>query len=181
MNPFFMGFDGPPLTRSRFVIPDFGLPMPHDHILQAIGPMMTRDPYRPWPMAPAERDFGSTIKSDKKKFHVTMDVQHFAPEEITVKIVDNYVVIEGKHEEKKDEHGFITRQFTRKYALPQDCDPDTVESKLSSDGVLSIIARKIAAAKNERNVPITQTGPVRMEIKNENVPQAEQNAEQNAE
>ena len=38
----------------------------------------------------------SVIKNDKDKFHVALDVQQFKPEEINVKIVDDYIVVEGK-------------------------------------------------------------------------------------
>nr|AAZ14790.1 21.5 kDa small heat shock protein [Choristoneura fumiferana] len=131
---------------------------------------LNRDYYRPWrQLAAAARDCGSSIKVDKDKFQIDLDVQHFKPEEISVKTVDGYIVVEGKHEEKKDEHGFISRQFTRRYALPEGTAPESVESKLSSDGVLSVIApRKVPdAIKGERNVTITQTGPVRKEIKDQ--------------
>jgi crystallin alpha B len=86
-------------------------------------------------------------------------VQQFKPEELTVKTVNNYVVVEGKHEERQDEHGFISRQFQRRYKLPTDIDPDTVVSQLSSDGVLTICAPKKALPppSNERVVPITHT------------------------
>lgn len=54
--------------------------------------------YRPW--ADHIRDENtsgwSVIKNDKDKFHVALDVQQFKPEEVNVKIVDNYIVIEGK-------------------------------------------------------------------------------------
>lgn len=105
------------------------------------------------------RDFG-TIKTDKNKFQVNVDVQHFAPDEITVKIANGYILVEGKHEEKKDEHGFVSRQFLRKFKLPEGSNADAVESRLSSDGVLSVIA-PICDNTNERSVPITQTGPIR--------------------
>lgn len=90
---------------------------------------------------------------------VNLDVQQFKPDQISVKTVDNAVVIEGKHEERQDEHGFISRQFTRKYMLPDNIDPSTVVSSLSSDGVLTISAPKKAlpAPQNERVVPIVQT------------------------
>ena len=39
----------------------------------------------------------SVIKADKDKFNVALDVQQFKPEEINVKIVDNYIVVEGKN------------------------------------------------------------------------------------
>jgi crystallin alpha B len=86
-------------------------------------------------------------------------VQQFKPEELTVKMVDDFVVVDGKHEERQDEHGYVTRQFQRRYKLPSDVDPETVVSQLSSDGVLTISAPKKALppSGNERVIPITQT------------------------
>lgn len=176
--PFFMGIDHPQHQhRHRLIDQDFGLALTTDDLLTAaVAPMLSRDYYRPWrQLANVARDVGSTIKSDKEKFQVNLDVQHFAPEEISVKTSDGFVVVEGKHEEKQDEHGYITRQFTRRYALPEGCNPDAVESRLSSDGVLSIIAPKVAPQlkSSERAVPISQTGPVRKEIKDQTSQAAE--------
>lgn len=81
----------------------------------------------------------STVLANRDKFHVDLDVQQFAPEEINVKVVDRFVTVEASHEEREDEHGWISRQFTRKYIIPEQCDIDQVSSKLSSDGILSII------------------------------------------
>ena len=103
----------------------------------------------------------STICPDKNKFLVTLDVQQFQPEEINVKVVDNHIVVEAKHEEKEDEHGFISRQFVRKYTVPTECDIDQVESHLSSDGVLTISAPKKELPKsdsNEKVIKIQFTG-----------------------
>lgn len=44
-----------------------------------------------------ERQGYSQITADKDKFYVSLDVQQFKPEEINVKVVDNFFVIEGKH------------------------------------------------------------------------------------
>jgi crystallin alpha B len=86
-------------------------------------------------------------------------VQQFKPNELTVKTVNDYVIVEGKHEERQDEHGFISRQFQRRYELPTDIEPDTVVSQLSSDGVLTISAPKKALPQsgNERVIQITHT------------------------
>lgn len=73
---------------------------------------------------------------------VILDVQQFSPDEIVVKTVDNNVIVEAKHEEKKDEHGYISRHFIRRYILPSCHDPLEVTSSLSSDGVLTITAPK---------------------------------------
>lgn len=96
----------------------------------------------------------------KDAFQVDLDVQQFAPEEITVKASgDNTITIEGKHEEKQDEHGYISRHFVRKYVLPKGHDIANVVSKLSSDGVLTITAPKADAQVDEtRTIPIKQTG-----------------------
>lgn len=71
-----------------------------------------------------------------------MDVQQFAPNEITVKVTEGTVIVEGKHEEKQDEHGFISRHFVRRYTLPKDVDVNNVVSSLSSDGVLTVSVPK---------------------------------------
>ncbi|KAJ8679693.1 hypothetical protein QAD02_015480 [Eretmocerus hayati] len=103
----------------------------------------------------------STVSPDKDNFTVSLDVQQFSPEEINVKVVDNHLIVEGKHEEKEDEHGWISRQFVRKYLVPNQCDIDQVESRLSSDGVLTLIVPKKALPKpdsNEKIIKIQYTG-----------------------
>jgi len=69
---------------------------------------------------------------------VSLDVKEYKPEEITVKNVENVITVEGKHEEKQDEHGYISRHFVRRYVLPKDVDIDHCKVSLSSDGVLNL-------------------------------------------
>lgn len=152
----------------------FGLALTPDDFLTDITDIIDRPIIRarhysrPWRKLASElRDIGSKIKTDKDKFQVNLDVQHFAPEEISVKTHDGYVVIEGKHEEKQDDHGYVSRQFKRRYALPQDCNPEAIESRLSSDGVLTVVAPRSSSVEGERVVPITHTGPVRRKYEDE--------------
>ncbi|KAI7693654.1 hypothetical protein SSS_09207 [Sarcoptes scabiei] len=72
------------------------------------------------------------------KYQIMVDVSHFNPEEISVKMVDNAVVVSGKHEDKADTYGYVSRQFSRKYLLPADVEPEMVSSTLSADGILTI-------------------------------------------
>lgn len=91
---------------------------------------------------------------------MNLDVQQFKPEEVNVKIADNYVIVNAKHEERSDEHGFISREFTRRYLLPKDVNAEALTSSLSSDGVLSIQAPPKAITNdkgNERQIPVTKT------------------------
>lgn len=100
-------------------------------------------PYlRPSRMGVATQSGLSSIQNDNKNFKVNLDVQQFKPEEVSVKVVDGYVVVDGKHEERSDEHGYISRQFTRRYKVPDNVDLAAITSTLSSDGVLSIGAPK---------------------------------------
>ncbi|KPI95180.1 PREDICTED: protein lethal(2)essential for life-like [Papilio xuthus] len=161
--PFFIEYERP--RTRRLMDQHFGLGLtPQDYLTILAVPQTTRDYCRPWRnLQAADRDVGSTIKQDKDKFQVNLDVQHFSPEEISVKTADGFLIVEAKHEERRDEHGFISRSFTRKYALPEGIEADMVMSKLSSDGVLSITAPLKVPPKNsdERIVPIVQTGPVK--------------------
>ncbi|XP_065360923.1 heat shock protein 27-like [Calliphora vicina] len=104
----------------------------------------------------------------KDGFQVCMDVSQFKPSELTVKTVDNTVIVEGKHEEREDDHGLIQRHFVRKYSLPKDYDAKDVVSTISSDGVLTVKASpppNKTIAGNERVVQIQQTGPAHLNVK----------------
>ncbi|XP_054260834.1 alpha-crystallin A chain-like [Macrosteles quadrilineatus] len=133
---------------------------------------------RPWRTASGALNSGtSCIASDKDTFRINLDVQQFRPEELSVKIVDDFIVIEGKHEERSDEHGFVSRQFTRRYKLPADVNREALKSHLSSDGVLQLEAPKVQkdTAKGI-SIPITQTNKPAVK-QAPKTPTAEQNGE----
>ncbi|XP_023016427.1 alpha-crystallin A chain [Leptinotarsa decemlineata] len=108
----------------------------------------------------ALQDTGSSVKYDKDKFYANFDVQHFKPNEISVKVTgDRTVTVEGKHEEKQDEHGHIYRHFVRKYVVPENCDMERLESKLSTDGVLTVsVPRTGEKIDQTKEIPISRTG-----------------------
>lgn len=114
---------------------------------------------RPWRTQSSEQSGVSSINVDKNTFRVNLDVQQFKPDEISVKIVEDCIVVDAKHEEQQDNHGYISRQFTRRYKVPSDVDIDATKSKLSSDGILTLEAPKKAAEEstNARTIPIIQT------------------------
>ena len=106
-------------------------------------------------------DSAPTIDDDG--FQVSLDIQKYKPDEVTVKTVDDSIVVEGKHDEHSDEHGYVSRQFTRRYILPEGYDPNSVCSTMSSDGVLTIKAPPPQQLEsNERVVSIQQTGSARL-------------------
>lgn len=102
----------------------------------------------------------------KDGFQVCLDVEHFLPNEINVKTDNHSIIVHAKHEEKKDNHGYISREFTRRYDLPKEFQPELVSSSLSSDGVLSIKCPHVPAIEgNVRHVQIQHTGPAKQCIK----------------
>ncbi|XP_061624908.1 heat shock protein beta-1-like isoform X2 [Phyllopteryx taeniolatus] len=54
-------------------------------------------------------------REDQRRWRVDLDVAHFSPEEISVRVRDGFLQVAGRHEEKPDRHGFISRCFTWKY------------------------------------------------------------------
>ncbi|XP_016428311.1 uncharacterized protein LOC107755870 [Sinocyclocheilus rhinocerous] len=95
------------------------------------------------PMSKLQREMsGGVLEAvgEMCKWKISLDVNHFAPSEITVKIQDGLLVVAGKHEERQDEHGYIARCFTRKYTLPGGVDAENLQSHLSADGILTVEA-----------------------------------------
>ncbi|XP_049296842.1 protein lethal(2)essential for life-like [Anopheles funestus] len=165
-----------PLWNSRLLDQHFGGGVTADDLLNAMASVNDRrlqqrhhhhhlQPTRysrPWHSScvTTKRDSGSTVNVTGDKFQINLDVQQFSPEEISVKYVDKSIVVEGKHEEKQDEHGYISRHFVRRYMLPNGHNENDILSSLSSDGILTITCprKEIEPKKPERSIPITHTG-----------------------
>ncbi|XP_046974205.1 protein lethal(2)essential for life-like [Vanessa cardui] len=106
----------------------------------------------------------ATIKKEKDKYSICLHAKDFSPDDITVKTADGFIVVEGKHEEKKDEDGYISRHFVRRYALPEGCKPESVESRLSSDGILTITAPRKPVVRRDTVIPVSHEGSVKSKL-----------------
>lgn len=106
----------------------------------------------PWSFVheqPSTEEDLRTFRFDAKGFTALLDVQHFAPKEISVKTIDHSIVVECKHDSRDDQHGCIERSFVKKFILPYEYDMTTVKSTLSKDGFLQLEAPKPAALQGE--------------------------------
>ncbi|KAK8780385.1 hypothetical protein V5799_018274 [Amblyomma americanum] len=104
-------------------------------------------------VCPAQQ--GTSVACTPDKFAIQVDTRNFTPEEITVKTQDNCVLIHGKHEEKSDDRGcYVKREFTRRYVLPEDVDPQSVKCHLKPNGLLALEAPRKNAPKKEEAKPI---------------------------
>lgn len=103
----------------------------------------------------AEKLINSITLSDGE-YKISLDVSAFQPEEIVVKVKEHEIIISGEHEEREDEFGFVSRQFTRRFTLPDIYEPDTISSALTDDGKLTIKAekKKSTVIGGDRFIPI---------------------------
>ncbi|XP_029306478.1 alpha-crystallin A chain [Cottoperca gobio] len=102
----------------------------------------------------------SEVRSDRDKYTVYLDVKHFSPDELSVKVTDDYVEIQGKHGERQDDHGYISREFHRRYRLPSSVDQSAITCTLSTDGLLTLNGPKVTggseSGRSERSIPVTR-------------------------
>uniref|UniRef100_A0A2K5CEY8 Alpha-crystallin A chain n=1 Tax=Aotus nancymaae TaxID=37293 RepID=A0A2K5CEY8_AOTNA len=100
------------------------------------------------------------VRSDRDKFVIFLDVKHFSPEDLTVKVQEDFVEIHGKHNERQDDHGYISREFHRRYRLPSNVDQSALSCTLSADGMLTFTGPKIQtgldATHGERAIPVSR-------------------------
>lgn len=118
-------------------------------------------------MGPRRRRFEHSVSDEPiittDHYRVSLDVHHFAPNEVTVKTVGNTIQVEAIHDAREDEHGYVSRQFSRQYILPEGFDAKYVVPELSSDGILTIKAKPdFMMSKDERIIPIQFGGHAEM-------------------
>lgn len=176
-------FNSDAYHSSRMLNQNFGMEIKPEDIAIPTFSFYNNNYFRPWNFCAQIQDNGSVIRNEKDLFKISLDVQQFRPTELFVKTTTNEVIIEGKHEERADEHGFISRQFLRRYKLPDNCIPETVTSNLTSDGVLIISAPKQhmkCIEEKERVVPIKmpETGTKVVVSQNEELKYKNENLQQ---
>ncbi|XP_004086069.1 alpha-crystallin A chain [Oryzias latipes] len=102
----------------------------------------------------------SEVRSDRDKFTVHLDVKHFSPDELSVKVIDDFVEIQGKHGERQDDHGYISREFHRRYRLPSTVDQSAITCSLSADGLLTLTGPKASGGaeygRSDRSIPVSR-------------------------
>ncbi|MCP9266451.1 Heat shock protein beta-1 [Dirofilaria immitis] len=69
-----------------------------------------------------------------KNSRIRFDVAQYKPEEVTVKTVDNRLLVHAKHEEKTPQRS-VFREYNQEFMLPRGTNPELISSTLSTDGV----------------------------------------------
>jgi len=96
------------------------------------------------------------VEDDATKLEISLDTTGYKPDELKVSAGQGMICVEGKHEEKTETgQVMVSRQFSKKYSMPDSAKAEDVVSNLSQDGVLVISVPKREAIQQEnRTVPI---------------------------
>merc|ERR1711962_1045960 len=77
--------------------------------------------------------------NDESKLEVSLDITGYKPDELKVTAGQGMICVEGKHEEKSEAgQVMVSREFSRKYSMPDNARAEEVVSNLSKDGVLVV-------------------------------------------
>ncbi|XP_069897036.1 heat shock protein beta-3 [Dipodomys merriami] len=74
----------------------------------------------------------------KARFQILVDVVQFLPEDIIIQTFEGWLLIKAQHGTRMDEHGFISRTFTRQYKLPDGVETKDLSAVLCHDGILVV-------------------------------------------
>ncbi|XP_059175601.1 heat shock protein Hsp-12.2-like [Physella acuta] len=97
----------------------------------------------------------SEVQNTDKEFRVRVNMKHYKPEEIKITSDNQRITIHAKHEEKQDGHGFVSREITRVFKIPEDVDARSVTSTITYNGILNIKAIKVdTGAPKEMTIPV---------------------------
>merc|ERR1712165_426355 len=83
------------------------------------------------------------LQEEKDKMEVTLDTSGYKPDELKVEIKGGELCVEGKHEERSQNgEVMVSRQFNRRFGLPQNVKKEDIVSNLSQDGVMVVTMPK---------------------------------------
>ncbi|NXS37506.1 HSPB3 protein, partial [Pomatostomus ruficeps] len=89
----------------------------------------------------------SSQEEESTHFRVLLDVVQFRPEDIIIQTFEGWLLIKAQHGPRMDEHGFISRSFTRQYKLPDRVENKDLSALFCHDGIL-VVEMKNSLGKN---------------------------------
>lgn len=119
-----------------------------DHALYALPGPTTVDLGRAWAARtpPGDPAAEALPPEGPARFQVLLDVVQFLPEDILIQTCEGWLLVRARHGTRMDEHGFVSRSFTRQYRLPEGVGAGDLRAALGHDGILVVEARRGAGA-----------------------------------
>lgn len=81
-----------------------------------------------------------------------LGVPRFSPDELVVKTVDDFLVVEGDHGEREEGGvgAFASCFFSHRYLLPVNADVAQIVCEINEEGRLKVIVPRINSTKTEQ-------------------------------
>nr|XP_027233919.1 uncharacterized protein LOC113825302 [Penaeus vannamei] len=94
------------------------------------------------------------VTSDNTSYKIVLDVQDFMNGDLKVKVAgETEVVVEGRVERREEGSSSVSSySFRRRFSLPEHIDMTAITCIMSSDGILTISASKMAEEPEEHKV-----------------------------
>lgn len=111
----------------------------------------------------ADDSRGMVVKDDKGNpvFKVLFDVHDYQPEEVSVKMDANKIMVSARHEATQGGSS-VSREYSREVKIPNELDPMTLQCTMGPDGILAVEAPlpvpKYAAVKDDSTSLPVKTG-----------------------
>lgn len=87
-------------------------------------------------------------REGEARFQILLDVVQFLPEDIIIQTFEGWLLIKAQHGTRMDEHGFISRSFTRQYKLPDGIETKDLSATLCHDGILVVEVKDPAGTES---------------------------------
>lgn len=93
-------------------------------------------------------------RTESGGLQLALDVADYKPEDLKIKLEDDNLVIEANNEQSS-ENSYQKSHFKRWFKLPDGCDPDSIRSRLTSDGRLLVdLPNPKPIENNTKEIPI---------------------------
>ncbi|XP_044513680.1 heat shock protein beta-3 [Gracilinanus agilis] len=93
------------------------------------------------PPLTTEAEEKQAATDSKPPFQILLDVVQFLPEDVIIQIFEGWLLIKAQHGTRMDEHGFVSRSFTRQYKLPDGVETKDLSALFCHDGILVVEAK----------------------------------------
>ncbi|XP_041755817.1 LOW QUALITY PROTEIN: heat shock protein beta-3 [Coregonus clupeaformis] len=118
-----------------------------DHDLFALpGPAFPDPGVRPGVVKLEGASDGTTTTQPQRTepvYQVLLDVSQFRPEDVMIQVFEGWLLIKAQHGARMDEHGFVTRSFTRQHTLPEKLQrAGDLRALLCHDGILVVESKQ---------------------------------------
>lgn len=95
------------------------------------------------------------------KYQVSLDLHHFEPSEISVKVDKDSLQVSGKREKKGEDGHYVYREYVQHFTIPENVKSDQLKCQLDNKGYLKVEAPlKVPQVEQnkERSIPIEFVG-----------------------